>query len=209
MEIEDVFAHNERWVAQQLQCDPDYFRRLSAHQQPEWLFFACSDSRISVESLLGTKPGDVFMHRNIGNVVPSNDLNALSVISYAVNHLRIKHIIVCGHYQCGGVLAAMSPRDEGLLNPWLRHIRDVYRIHRDQLNAIDSLEERYDRLVEFNVREQCINIVKTRDAQHALLHDRLQIHGWVFDMRSGRLIDLQLNMDEIMSDIMDVYDLFR
>ncbi len=209
MDISDIFEHNRRWIAERLEADPGYFDRLAGTQQPEYLFFGCSDSRVSVESLLGTRPGDVFMHRNIGNVVPSNDLNALSVISYAVNHVRVKHIIVCGHYNCGGVQAAMTVKDEGLLNPWLRHIRDVYRIHREELNAITSLNRRYDRLVELNVVEQCINIVKTRDVQKALLEKRISIHGWVFDLRTGRLIDLKINIGEIMKDIMDVYNLFE
>lgn len=177
MKIRDIFEHNEKWIAERLRADPDYFVKLSGPQKPEYLFIGCSDSRVSVESLLGTKPGDVFMHRNIGNVIPSNDLNALSVISYAVNHIRIKHIIVCGHYNCGGVKAAMTARDEGLLNPWLRHIRDVYRIHRNELNSIDTPGRRFDRLVELNVVEQCINIVKTRDVQKALLEKRISLHG--------------------------------
>lgn len=208
MEISDIFAHNRRWIAERLKADPEYFVKLAGDQQPEFLFFGCSDSRVSVESLLGTKPGDVFMHRNIGNVVPSNDLNALSVISYAVNHVRVKRIIVCGHYNCGGVMAAMTAKDEGLLNPWLRHIRDVYRLHRDELNSIANPDQRYDRLVELNVLEQCINIVKTRDVQKALLEKRISIHGWVFDLRTGRLIDLKLDIPKIMQDIMDVYNLF-
>ncbi len=209
MKIGDIFRHNRRWIAERLEADPEYFEKLAGQQTPEYLFFGCSDSRVSVESLLGTRPGDVFMHRNIGNVVPSNDLNALSVISYAVNHIRIKHIIVCGHYNCGGVKAAMAARDEGLLNPWLRHIRDVYRLHRNELNGIASVDRRYDRLVELNVREQCINIVKTRDVQKALLEKRISIHGWVFDLRTGRLIDLKINIKKIMDEIMDVYNLFE
>jgi len=209
MKIGDIFRHNRRWIAERLEADPEYFEKLAGQQTPEYLFFGCSDSRVSVESLLGTRPGDVFMHRNIGNVVPSNDLNALSVISYAVNHIRIKHIIVCGHYNCGGVKAAMTARDEGLLNPWLRHIRDVYRLHRNELNGIASVDRRYDRLVELNVREQCINIVKTRDVQKALLEKRISIHGWVFDLRTGRLIDLKINIKKIMDEIMDVYNLFE
>lgn len=209
MKIGDIFRHNRRWIAERLEADPEYFEKLAGQQTPEYLFFGCSDSRVSVESLLGTRPGDVFMHRNIGNVVPSNDLNALSVISYAVNHIRIKHIIVCGHYNCGGVKAAMTARDEGLLNPWLRHIRDVYRLHRNELNGIASVDRRYDRLVELNVREQCINIVKTRDVQKALLEKRISINGWVFDLRTGRLIDLKINIKKIMDEIMDVYNLFE
>jgi len=209
MKISDIFSHNRKWIAERLESDPEYFVKLAGQQTPEYLFFGCSDSRVSVESLLGTKPGDVFMHRNIGNVVPSNDLNALSVISYAVNHVRIKHIIVCGHYNCGGVKAAMTARDEGLLYPWLRHIRDVYRLHRKELNGIASVERRYDRLVELNVLEQCINIVKTRDVQKALLEKRISIHGWVFDLRTGRLIDLKINIKKIMDEIMDVYNLFE
>lgn len=209
MKIKEIFDHNKKWIAERLEADPDYFTKLSKYQKPEYLFFGCSDSRVSVESLLGTRPGDVFIHRNIGNVIPSNDLNALSVISYAVNHLRIKHIVVCGHYNCGGVKLAMTAKDEGLLNPWMRHIRDVYRIHKTELNSITSIEKRYDRLVELNVEEQCVNIVKTRDVQKALLEKRLTIHGWVFDLRSGKLIDLNIDLHKIMNEIMDVYNLFE
>ncbi|MCC6252132.1 MAG: carbonic anhydrase [Bacteroidia bacterium] len=208
VKIKDIFLHNQLWVARQLKKDPKYFKNLALGQKPQYLFIGCSDSRVSTEVLMNAEPGDVFIHRNIGNVVPSNDLNSLSVISYAVNHIRVKHIVVCGHYNCGGVKAAMTVSDAGLLNPWLRHIRDVYRLHKAQLNAIECLDERYDKLVELNVIEQCINIIKTRDVQKALLEKRLNIHAWVFDVRTGNLIDLKLNVKKIMKEIMDIYNLF-
>lgn len=208
VKIKDIFLHNQLWVARQLKKDPKYFKNLALGQKPQYLFIGCSDSRVSTEVLMNAEPGDVFIHRNIGNVVPSNDLNSLSVISYAVNHIRVKHIVVCGHYNCGGVKAAMTVSDAGLLNPWLRHIRDVYRLHKAQLNAIECLDKRYDKLVELNVIEQCINIIKTRDVQKALLEKRISIHAWVFDVRTGNLIDLKLNVKKIMKEIMDIYNLF-
>lgn len=209
MKISDIFKCNDKWVAKQLKADPNYFKKLAKGQKPQYLFIGCSDSRISTEVLMVSKPGDVFIHRNIANLVPSNDLNALSVINYAVNHIRVKHIVVCGHYNCGGVKAAMTVSDEGLLNPWLRHIRDVYRLHKKELDSIENLEQRYDRLVELNVMEQCINVIKTRDVQKALLEKRIKIHGWVFDVRTGKLKDLKINLKKIMTEIMDIYNLFE
>lgn len=209
MKIKDIFKHNEEWVAEQLRIDPNYFKKLSVGQKPKYLFIGCSDSRVSADIIMAAEPGDVFIHRNIANIVPSNDLNALAIINYSVNHLRVKDIVVCGHYNCGGIKVAMEARDEGLLNPWLRHIRDVYRLHKEELNTITSIHKRYDRLVELNVQEQCINIIKTRDVQKALLEKRIRIHGWVFDLKTGKLIDLKIDIEKIMRDIMDVYNLFE
>jgi len=208
MQIEDIFRNNEKWVAERLEADPEYFNQLSQGQSPNYLYIGCSDSRVTAETLMGAKPGEVFVHRNIANLAPNNDLNVLSVINFAVNHLKVKHVIVCGHYKCGGIKSAMQAKDVGLLNPWLRNIRDVYRLHKEELNAISSEAERYDRLVELNVIEQCINVIKTRDVQNALLENRIQIHGWVFDMKTGKLIDLKIDIDKIMQEIMNVYRLF-
>lgn len=209
MDIEGIFKHNEEWVAEQLEKDPDYFVKLSQGQNPKYLFIGCSDSRVSADIVMAAKPGDVFIHRNIANVVSNNDLNILSVINYSVNHLRVSDIVVCGHYDCGGVKVAMSASDEGLLNPWLRHIRDVYRIHKAELSAIKNLDKRFDRLVELNVKEQCINLIKTRDVQKALQEERVQVHGWVFDLKTGKLTDLKIDFEEVKRDIMDVYNLFE
>ncbi|MBW7840518.1 MAG: carbonic anhydrase [Chitinophagaceae bacterium] len=207
--IEEIFRHNEKWVKAQLKADPDYFVKLSKRQKPKYLFISCSDSRISTEVIMDAEPGDVFIHRNVANLVPSNDLNTLSAINYAVKHIKVKHIIICGHYNCGGIKTAMTTSDEGILNPWLRDVRDVYRIHKQELNSIKSLSKKYDRLVELNVWEQCINTLKTRDVQKALAEKRIQIHGWVFNMRTGKLTDLNFKAEKLAREIMDIYNLFE
>lgn len=207
MEIKDVFKNNEKWVKESLAQDPDFFNKLSEGQYPSFLFIGCSDSRVTAEAMMGVGPGEVFSHRNISNMAPNNDLNVLSVINYAVEHLKVPHIIVCGHYGCGGIKAAMQPKDLGLLNPWLRNIRDVYRLHQVELNAIECDTKRYDRLVELNVYEQCINVIKTKDVQKALFDKEVSVHGWVFDMKTGKIINLNINEEEIMKDIISVYNL--
>lgn len=177
-------------------------------QTPDYLYIGCSDSRVTAEELMGAGPGEVFVHRNIANLVNNIDLNVMSVINYAVKQLRVKHIIVCGHYNCGGVQAAMVPEDLGILNPWLRNIRDVHRQHAPELNAIADPQERYNRLVELNVREQCVNVIKTAVVQLAYLSDGYPVvHGWVFDLHTGSLIDLYIDFEGILKDIMDVYNL--
>lgn len=206
-ELEKIFDNNKTWVAQQLQKDPAYFVNLEKGQNPDFLYIGCSDSRVSAEELMGLQPGEVFVHRNIANMVVSIDLNAMSVINYAVNQLKVKHIIICGHYGCGGVKEALKSADLGILNPWLRNIRDVYRIHKTELNAILEEPARYDRLVELNVQEQCINVVKLAAVQKAYLERGLTVEGWVFDMHSGKLIDLKIDFPKIMSEIMEIYRL--
>ena len=177
-------------------------------QTPDYLYIGCSDSRVTAEELMGAGPGEVFVHRNIANLVNNIDLNVMSVINYAVKQLRVKHIIVCGHYNCGGVQAAMVPEDLGILNPWLRNIRDVHRQHAPELNAIADPQERYNRLMELNVREQCVNVIKTAVVQLAYLSDGYPVvHGWVFDLHTGSLIDLYIDFEGILKDIMDVYNL--
>lgn len=205
--IKEIFEHNKQWIQEQLNDDPDYFVKLSGRQIPQYLFIGCSDSRISSEAIMYAEPGDVFIHRNIANVVPPNDLNVLSVVNYAVNHIRVKHIVVCGHYGCGGVKTALDTSDMGVLNPWVGYIRDVYRLHKRELNDIQSADEKYDRLVELNVLEQCINLVKINDVQRALLEKRIEIHAWVFDMKTGRLIDLKFNTNRVTREIMDIYNI--
>ena len=154
---------------------------------------------------MGLQPGEVFVHRNIANMVPNTDINSMSVINYAVVHLKVNHIVVCGHYGCGGVRAAMQQSDLGILNPWLRNIRDVYRIHRKELDAIADEEEKYKRLTELNVQEQCMNIIKTAEVQKANRERNLKVYGWIFDIHSGKLIDLKIDFDEILKDIMAIY----
>jgi carbonic anhydrase len=154
---------------------------------------------------MGVQPGDVFVYRNIANMIPNTDLSAMSVITYAVSHLKVNHIVVCGHYYCNGVKAAMQPADMGILNPWLRNIRDVYRLHKTELDSVTEEEERYKRLVELNVQEQCVNVLKTSDVQKAYKERHITVHGWVFDVHSGKLIDLKIDFDKILADIMEIY----
>src|SRR5690606_21140019 len=162
---EKIFENNRKWIEQKTGSNKDFFKELASQQDPEYLYIGCSDSRVTAEEIMGVGPGEVFVHRNVGNLVHSIDLNAQTVINYAIRHLRVKHIIICGHYNCGGVRAAMEASDLGLLNPWLRGVRDVYRLHRTELNAISDDRKRYDRLVELNVEEQCINVIKTAALQ--------------------------------------------
>ena len=152
-------------------------------------------------------PGEAFVHRNIANMVTNTDMSAMSVIHYAVDHLKVNHIAVCGHYYCGGVKAAMQPVDLGILNPWLRGIRDVYRIHQKELDSISDEEARYKRLVELNVQEQCLNLIKTPEVQNAYFDRGLKVHGWVFDIHSGKLIDLQIDFDNILKEVIGIYRL--
>ena len=207
MHIEQVFVNNEKWIQEKLAANKDYFNELAKGQAPEFLYIGCSDSRVTAEDIMGVQPGEVFVHRNIANLVNSVDLNVMSVLNYAVRHLKVNHIVVCGHYYCGGVKAAMQPSDLGILNPWLRNIRDVYRLHKDELNAISNEDERYNRLIELNVQEQCINLIKTAAVQQAHKERGLLVHGWVFDIRSGRLIDLKIDFPKILSSIMEIYKL--
>ncbi|MDX1719145.1 carbonic anhydrase [Salegentibacter mishustinae] len=207
MEIKQIFENNRNWIQEKLKVDSDYFSNLSKGQDPNILYIGCSDSRVTAEELMGVAPGDVFVHRNIANMVPNTDLSAMSVIDYAVAHLEVKHVVVCGHYFCGGVKAAMQSQDLGILNPWLRNIRDVYRIHQTELDNIKDEEERYKRLVELNVQEQCINVIKTAEVQRAFLDRGITVHGWVFDIHSGKLIDLDIDFSEILKNVMKIYHL--
>jgi carbonic anhydrase len=207
MELDKVFKNNEKWISSKLALDSNYFDNLSKGQNPDILYIGCSDSRVTAEDLMGVHPGEVFVHRNIANMVISIDLNVMSVLDYAVTHLKVNHVVVCGHYFCGGVKAAMQSQDLGLLNPWLRNIRDVYRIHKSELNAISDETERYNRLVELNVEEQCVNLMKTAEVQKAYKYRNLQVHGWVFDISTGKLIDLKIDFNKILKNIVEIYDL--
>lgn len=207
MKLDKVFKNNEAWIKDKLSTDNNYFEELGKGQSPELLYIGCSDSRVTAEDLMGLGPGDVFVHRNIANMVISIDLNVMSVVNYAVDHLKVNHVVVCGHYACGGVKAAMQSADLGILNPWLRNIRDVYRIHRDELDAIADEDKRYDRLVELNVQEQCVNLIKTATVQKAARDRNLKVHGWVFDVHTGRLIDLKIDFEGILKNIMEIYHL--
>lgn len=205
MNIDHIFKNNQDWVKGKLDLNGRYFEDLSKGQSPEILYIGCSDSRVTAEEVMGVGPGEVFVHRNIANMVPNNDLNSMSVIEYAVVHLKVNHIVVCGHYYCGGVKAAMDSTDLGILNPWLRNIRDVYRIHRKELELIQDEEARYKRLVELNVQEQCVNVLKTASVQKAVKTRNVQVHGWVFDIHTGKLIDLSIDFNSILENIRETY----
>lgn len=207
MNIEEIIKNNEKWVEEKLKLDQDFFKKLGEGQSPKNLYIGCSDSRVTAEELMGAGPGDVFVHRNIANMVISTDLNVMSVITYAVEHLKVNNVIVCGHYGCGGIKAAMESQDLGILNPWLRNIRDVYRLHHDELTNIDSEEERYKRLIELNVQEQCINAIKTSSVQKAYRDRGLKVYGWVFDIHTGKLKDLNIDFEKILKKIMEIYHL--
>lgn len=207
---ERIFDNNLLWADERRRQDPEYFRKLARDQRPDYLYIGCADSRVPADQIMGVEPGSVFVHRNIANLVANNDLSAASVIEYAVTYLDVKHIVVCGHYNCGGVKAAMQPRDLGILNPWLRNVRDVYRIHREELSAIANEEHRYDRLVELTVIEQCLNVIKFACVQHAFRErGHAVVHGWVFDLRTGLLKDLEIDFEERLHAIQEIYRLSR
>lgn len=204
----NIFENNKKWVADKKKIDSGFFEHLAKGQSPEILYIGCSDSRVTVEEMTGITPGQMFVHRNVANLVPNNDNSSAAVIEYAVAYLNVKHIVVCGHYNCGGIKAAMVAEDLGILNPWLRNVRDVYRLHKNTLNAITDEEERYKKLVELNVEEQCINIIKMAVLQkHYLEKGYPTVHGWVFDMHSGHLIDLKINFIKKLEGIREIYDL--
>lgn len=184
--FEKLLLENKAWAREKLMEDPQYFERLAHLQTPEFLWIGCSDSRVPANEITGTAPGEIFVQRNIANMVIHTDLNLLSVLEYAVVVLKVKHIIVCGHYGCGGVKAAMSHKSFGIINKWLRNIKDVYRLHEDELLAIPDEENRVDRLVELNVQEQVLNLAKTSIVQHAWkAEQRPHLHGWVYGLANG------------------------
>ncbi|MDR3716106.1 MAG: carbonic anhydrase [Puia sp.] len=185
--INKLLLENKAWAQEKLADDPGYFERLSHLQTPEFLWIGCSDSRVPANEITGTQPGEIFVHRNVANLVIHTDVNLLSVLDYAVNHLKVKHVIVCGHYGCGGVKAAMTNHDfKYVLNMWLRYIKDVYRLHRPELDAIADEEARVNRLTELNVKEQLMNLAKTSIIQRAWRKEqRPHLHGWVYGLKNG------------------------
>lgn len=189
---------NKAWVKDMLKQDPDYFEKLYKGQNPQVLWIGCSDSRVPANEITGTNPGEIFVHRNIANMVIHTDMNMLSVLDYAVNVLKVKHVIVCGHYGCGGVKAAMENGQFGLIDNWLRHIKDVYRTYQKELDAIKDPEEKFNRYVELNVIEQVLDLSRTSIVQNAWKQGNdLKIHGWVYSLRTGILKDLNVEMDSI------------
>lgn len=184
---EKLLLENKAWAAEKVAEDPDYFNRLAHIQTPEFLWIGCSDSRVPANEITGTQPGEIFVHRNVANMVVNTDTNLLSVLDYAVMHLKVKHVIVCGHYGCGGIKASTTNQDFKLvLNMWLRNIKDVYRIHRNELDSIKDEEKRVDRLVELNVKEQVMNLAKTSIIQRAWKERQApDLHGWVYGLKDG------------------------
>jgi len=190
-----LLDNNKVWVSKNLEKDPDFFNRLANGQQPPLLWIGCSDSRVPANEIIGAQPGEVFVHRNIANMVIHTDISMLSVLDYAVNVLNVKHIIVCGHYGCGGVQAAMSNKHIGLIDNWIRHIKDVYRHHATELNSIDGEKDRFNRFVELNVVEQVFDLAKTSIVQGACKKKKeLHIHGWVYDIADGLINDLEVTI---------------
>jgi carbonic anhydrase len=202
-----LLENNKNWVAKQLAVDPVYFEKLANSQNPEYLWIGCSDSRVPANQITGTLPGDIFVHRNIANLVVHSDMNMLSVLSYAVEVLKVKHIIVCGHYGCGGVIAAMENKQFGLIDNWLRHIKDVYRYHHKELDAIEDKTQRARRFVEVNVIEQVHDLGKTSIVQNAWKNKQpLHVHGWVYDIHDGIIKDLNVSFSSTI-DLHKVYHL--
>ncbi|HOZ70642.1 MAG TPA: carbonic anhydrase [Chitinophagaceae bacterium] len=184
---EVLLNDNKHWAARKKAEDPAFFERLLHVQSPEFLWIGCSDSRVPPDQITQTEPGEIFIHRNVANLVVNTDVNLMSVVDYAVNHLKIKHVVVCGHYGCGGIKAALSNTDfNQVLNMWLRNIKDIYRIHRKELEAITDEDTRVNRMVEINVKEQIFNLAKTAMIQRAWTNDqRPDLHGWVYDLHDG------------------------
>jgi len=207
MDISEIFKRNREWVSEKTKSDPEFFTELAKGQSPKILYIGCSDSRVTAEEMMGLGPGEAFVHRNIANMVTSIDLNVMSVVNYAIDVLKVEHVVICGHYGCGGVKAAMESADLGILNPWLRNIRDVYRLHKSELNQIGDEHARYNRLIELNVQEQCVNMIKTAAVQKASRTRGLKVHGWVLDLNNGLIKDLEINFDKILTDIREIYHL--
>lgn len=202
---EQLLLQNRAWVEQKLEEDKDFFNRLANIQKPEFLWIGCADSRVPANEITGTNPGEVFVHRNIANMVVHSDMNMLSVLDYAVNVLEVNHVIVCGHYGCGGIKAAMINKQIGLIDNWIRHIKDVYRMHQDELEKIEDINKRQDRLTELNVIEQVYDLGKTSIIQNSWQkRGGPYVHGWVYDVRNGLIQDLKVSMHDD-SEMPDVY----
>ncbi|MEY4433663.1 MAG: Carbonic anhydrase 2 [Bacteroidota bacterium] len=202
-----ILDNNKKWVENSLALDPNYFQDLAEKQSPPLLWIGCSDSRVPANEIVGAKPGEVFVHRNIANMVIHSDMNMLSVLDYAVNVLKVKHIIVCGHYGCGGVQAAMNNQSIGIIDNWIRHIKDIYRLHKTYLDAIENETERFNAFVEINVKEQVFDLAKTSIVQSAWKEGQdLTLHGWAYGLNSGFVTDLDVNFSSDV-DLDEVYQL--
>jgi len=202
-----ILENNIEWVETTLAEDPNYFTDLAKGQTPPLLWIGCSDSRVPANEIIGAKPGEVFVHRNIANMVVHSDMNMLSVLDYAVNVLKVKHVLVCGHYGCGGIRAAMGNDSVGIIDNWIRHIKDVYRLHKVELDAIEDEADRFNRFVELNVIEQVCDLAKTSIVQSAWKSGQeLALHGWAYGLNSGFVTDLNVNFSSD-KDLDDVYQL--
>ncbi len=202
-----ILDNNKKWAQDKLAISPNYFKNLADGQEPPLLWIGCSDSRVPANEIIGAEPGEVFVHRNIANMVVHSDMNMLSVLDYAVNALKVKHVIVCGHYGCGGVKAAMGNTSIGIIDNWIRHIKDVYRFHQDELDAIENEKERFNKFVEINVKEQVMDLAKTSIVQNAWKNGQeLSLHGWVYGLNDGYVTDLGVNFS-CDKDLDDVYQL--
>ena len=192
---EQLIENNKGWVESKLAIDPEYFKKLEKGQQPPLLWIGCADSRVPANEIIGAQPGEVFVHRNIANMVVHSDMNMLSVLDFAVNVLKVKHVIVCGHYGCGGIKAAMNNQSIGIIDNWIRHIKDIYRLNKQELDAVEDEQERWDRFVEVNVKEQVFDLAKTSIVQNAWNNDQeLHLHGWAYGVGSGIVKDLEVNV---------------
>ena len=186
LSYEKLLIENKAWAAEQNKSDPQFFKRLAAQQAPEFLWIGCSDSRVPADKITGTDPGEIFVHRNVANLVVHTDLNLLSVLQYAVEVLKVKHVIVCGHHNCGGIRAALKNQSLGLIDKWLWNIKNVYSQHREEINALDNEDAQVDLLTELNVKEQILNLAKTSIIQKAWKNRQApDLHGWVYDLRDG------------------------
>ena len=195
--LQTLFNQNQAWANKMLEADPDFFSKLSKQQTPEYLWIGCADSRVSANQIVNLKPGEVFVHRNIANLVVHTDLNCLSVIQYAVNVLNVKHIIVCGHYGCGGIKAAFEGQEHGLIDNWLRHIKDVYRWHKNEIDAQPTEQAKLDLLCEKNVIEQVANVCHSTIVQHAWKENKdLTVHGWIYSIENGLLKALDAEVSD-------------
>jgi carbonic anhydrase len=202
-----ILDNNKEWVEKSLALDPNFFADLAKGQTPPLLWIGCSDSRVPANEIIGAKPGEVFVHRNIANMVVHSDMNMLSVLDYAVNVLKVKHVIVCGHYGCGGIKAAMGNQSVGIIDNWIRHIKDEYRLHDKYLNSIEDETERFNAFVEVNAKEQVYNLAKTSIVQGAWKNGQdLTLHGWVYGLNSGFVTDLDVNISS-NEELDNVYQL--
>lgn len=199
-----IFKNNYRWAAEKKAADLHFFEKLAKEQNPEYLYIGCSDSRVVPNIIMGLEPGEVFVHRNVGNLVSDSDLSSAAVIEYALFHLKVQHVIVCGHYDCGAIKGALENKDFGVLNPWLQNIRNVHHLRKKEFKEFQIQEQHQNRLTELNVLQQCHNVVKTETFWRAYAQNKSpMVHGWVFDLGEGILKDLEFNLEKAIQETQD------